>query len=486
MPFDSNSIADIINQVRRSEELPWVEYKMNNTNPQEIGEYVSALSNTAALYNQNFGLLIWGINNDTREIDGTNFDPITAKYGNQSLDLWIGTLLEPQVQFYFHKTIINGNKVVLLEITAAYSIPVRFRGTEYIRIGSNKKKLADFPDTERQLWAVFSKKSFEESIAIDNISEDIVLSMLDYPSFFEMLSMELPSNKEAITERLIERKMIVQNESGNYYITNMGAILFARRLSDFSSLERKAIRVIKYTGNDRVSSASKEQTGSKGYANGFEWLIGFINDILPENEIIGTAIRKNVTMYPELAIRELVANLIIHQDFFMKGTGPIVEIFDNRMEITNPGAPLIEKDRFIDHPGMSRNEKLADLMRRIGICEERGSGFDKVVFQTEFFQLPAPDIEIYNNHTKVILYAHIPFAKMKKEDKIRACYLHACLKRVNREYMTNSSLRERFAIDVKNSSMISRLLNDTCEVGLIKISDDSTSDKNRKYIPYWA
>ena len=78
------------------------------------------------------------------------------------------------------------------------------------------------------------------------------------------------------------------------------------------------------------------------------------------------------------------------------------------------------------------------------------------------------------------------FSKMSKDDRYRACYLHACLKRVNRDVMTNATLRERFKIEAKNSSMISRLLNETCELGLIKISPDSTSDKNRKYLPYWA
>ena len=125
-------------------------------------------------------------------------------------------------------------------------------------------------------------------------------------------------------------------------------------------------------------------------------------------------------------------------------------------------------------------------MRRVGVCEERGSGFDKVVYQTEFYQLPAPEIEIYNNHTKVILYAQQEYAKMNKEDKQRACYLHACLKRVNSNFMTNATLRERFKIDIKNSSMISRLLNDTCNVGLIKLTADSSSDKTRRYLPFWA
>lgn len=302
-----------------------------------------------------------------------------------------------------------------------------------------------------------------------------------------MLSLDLPSDKPKILDALVEDGMIVKSETGNYNITNMGAILFAKRLSDFPSLSRKAaVRVIKYEGNDRISAASKEQIGGKGYANGFEGLISYINNLLPNNEVLGQALRRVVPMYPEIAVRELVANAIIHQNFFMQGTSPLIEIFTDRLEITNPGAPLIDQARFVDHPPVSRNEKLASFLRRIGVCEERGSGYDKVVSQTEFYQLPAPEIEIYNDHTKVILYAHKEYSKMSKDDRYRACYLHACLKRVNRDVMTNSSLRERFKIEAKNSSMITRLLNETCAVGLIKISPDSTSDKNRKYLPFWA
>lgn len=489
MPFDSSLISSIVNQARsHSVELPWIEFKSNLSDPQSIGEYISALSNTAALYNQPHGFVIWGINDKTHAVEGTCFRPCSTKVGNQNLALWIATQLEPQVQFYFHETEIEGKVIILLEITAAYSTPVKFRGVDYIRIDSNKKSLKDFPDTERELWAILSRKPFENMIAKENVSEDLVLRLLNYPLYFEMLSLEIYSGKKQIIERLIQDHMILKNDAGTYDITNLGAILFAKQLHDFSSLERKAVRVIKYSGNSRLSAAtsSKEQIGSKGYACGFEGLVNYINYLLPENEVMGKALRKTVPMYPELAVRELVANAIIHQSFFVNGTSPMIEIFDDRMEITNPGTPLIEKARFVDHPPISRNEQLAAFMRRIGICEERGSGYDKVVNQTELFQLPAPDIEIYNNHTKVVLYAYKSYAKMSKEDRQRACYLHACLKHVNREYMTNSSLRERFAISAKNSSMVSRLLNETCDSGLIKISEDSTSDKNRHYLPYWA
>ena len=487
MPINVNMIDSIIQEARNNlYELPWIEFKENNSDPYRIGEYISALSNTAALYNQEHAFLIWGIRDETHEIVGTSFDPSAAKVGNQDLSLWISTQLKPQVQFYFHKTLIDNKPVVLLEIGRAYSSPVKFKEVDYIRIESNNKKLKDFPDTERELWAIFSKKPFETMIAMENIASDFVLRELDYASYFELLGLDLPSDKDRIIETLSEDSMITKSETGNYNITNLGAILFAKRISDFPTLERKAVRIIRYDGTDRIASASKERITEKGYANGFKELIDYIGNLLPNNEILGKAIRKIVPMYPEVAVRELVANAIIHQNFFMQGTSLLIEIFTDRLEITNPGAPLIDKSRFIDHPPVSRNEKLASFMRRIGVCEERGSGYDKVVFQTEFYQLPAPEIEIYNDHTRVILFAHKEYAKMSKNDRTRACYLHACLKRINRDYMTNSSLRERFGIDVKNSSMVTRLLNETCSLGLIKISDESTSDKNRKYLPFWA
>ena len=487
MPFNVDMINSIIEEARRQPyELPWIEFKHNNYTPQEIGEYISALSNTAALFNQEHAFMIWGIDDKTHEVLGTTFSPQSERVDNQGLDLWISTQLDPQVQFYFHTTKIGDQTVVLLEIGRAFSTPVKFRGEDYIRIDSHKKKLKDYPDTERELWAIFSRIPFEIMIAMENVSGDFVLRELDFAAYFEMLSLDLPSDKTKILEALIEDGMIVKSETGNYNITNMGAILFAKRLSDFPSLGRKAVRVIKYEGNNRIGAASKEQIGGKGYANGFEGLISYINNLLPNNEVLGQALRRVVPMYPEIAVRELVANAIIHQNFFMQGTSPLIEIFTDRLEITNPGAPLIDQARFVDHPPVSRNEKLASFLRRIGVCEERGSGYDKVVFQTEYYQLPAPEIEIYNDHTKVILYAHKEFSKMTKDDRHRACYLHACLKRVNRDVMTNSSLRERFKIEAKNSSMITRLLNETCAVGLIKISPDSTSDKNRKYLPFWA
>jgi predicted HTH transcriptional regulator len=245
-------------------------------------------------------------------------------------------------------------------------------------------------------------------------------------------------------------------------ITNLGGIIFAKDLNSFDRIARKAIRVVVYNNANRVETI-REQTGLKGYGVGFEGAMSFINNLLPENEIIDNALRKSVRLYPEIAIRELVANAIIHQDFTIRGTGPMIEIFSDRIEVSNPGIPLIDPLRFIDEPPQSRNEALASFLRRINICEERGSGVDKVIFQVEFNQLPAPEFSVTSNHTKATLFAHKDFAEMDKLDRIRACYQHACLRYVSNDFLTNKSLRERFSIAKKNHSMASRIIADTVE-----------------------
>lgn len=163
-----------------------------------------------------------------------------------------------------------------------------------------------------------------------------------------------------------------------------------------------------------------------------------------------------------------MANAIIHQDFHLTGTGPMVEIFAGRMEITNPGLPLVQTDRFLDSPPRSRNEALASFMRRIGVCEERGSGVDKVVMQTERYQLPAPLFETTGEHTRAVLFAYREFREMDKADRIRACYLHACLRYVQRDFLTNASLRERFAVEEKNKAAVSRYIREAVEARMIK------------------
>jgi ATP-dependent DNA helicase RecG len=465
-------------------ECEWVEFKLENSNPQEIGEYISALSNSACYHKKDFAWLVYGIEDITHKLVGTNFHPLMEKKGNQELENWLVTQLNPRIDVNIYESDFNGLHFAVFKIQATRNTPVSFRGEYFIRVGSYKKRLDDHPEREREIWRIENNLVFENGIAFDNATEEDILQSIDYPSFFELLKLPLPDNRQGIIERLLQEKVIVKTQKA-YQIRNLGAILFAKDLSFFDDVSRKALRVIFYKGNNRIHPI-KEKIGNKGYAVGFERLIKYLDEQLPSNEIIDKALRKRVSLYPLLAIRELVANALIHQDFSIKGSSPMLEVFSNRIEITNPGKPLIDPLRFVDHNPESRNEILARFMRRVNICEERGSGIDKVVFECEYNQLPAPEIIVGDNYTRIILYSHKTLRQMDKQDKVRACYLHACLKYVSGEHMTNQSLRERFGIREQNYPVASRIISDTIKAGLIKDYDaESKSKKYAKYVPYW-
>lgn len=466
-------------------ETEWVEFKVNAGKAQEIGEYISALANAAALADKPFAYMVWGVSDGDHAVVGTNFNSSVEKVGNEELENWLLRLLKPSFHFQFVRTLIDERSVVVLEIERALGQPVQFCGQEYIRVGSYKKKLKDFPEKARTLWRGFNETPFEDRIAIEQVRDDAVLRLLDYPAYFDLLDRPLPENRDGILDDLTSDGLIRRCDAGGWNVTNLGLILFSKQLGELPTLGRKAVRVIQYQGTSRVETI-REQAGTKGYASGFEGLNSFINGLLPSNEVIQQALRKKVPRFPELAVRELVANALIHQDFLVTGAGPMVEIFDDRIEITNPGAPLVDTQRFLDSSPHSRNESLAWMMRRIGICEERGSGWDKVVFQSELYQLPAPLVEATDDYTRVVLFAPRPLSSMDKAERIRAAYLHACLRYVNRAYLTNASVRERFGIEVQNSAKASRLISEAVQDGAISPDDPAAAPKQMRYVPWWA
>ena len=312
-------------------ETEWVEFKKNKANPEEIGEYLSAIANSAALHDQSAGFIVWGIQDKSHKVVGSTFRPKLASVGGQELENWLATLLHPSLNFKIYELDLDGRHIVMLKIPPATHTPVRFKDYEYIRVGSYTKKLRDHPEKERELWALFSKTPFEAGVAMRGISADQVLTLIDYPAYFDLIGQLLPDNRHGILDRLTVEKLITKRSDDTYHITNLGAILFAKDLETFDELARKVVRVVVYKGTSRIET-----------------------------------------------LREQV--------------------------------------------------------------ERRG-----------------------------------------------ACYLHACLRHVSNDKMTNTSLRERFAIKDKNYPMASRIIADTIEAGLLRKADpESKSKKNARYVPFWA
>ena len=468
----------------KNKETEWIEFKENFHSKEEIGERLSALSNSAFLCNMPYGYIVFGVNDDTLKVVGTDFYATRKKVGNEELESWLSTRLSPRIDFEIIDDFDYEDKghVCVFKIPAATNQPISFLHEEYVRVGSTTRKLRDFPQKEAKIWKG-GQKALEKIVVKEKLTATQVLSLLSAETYFDMMKLPLPSDTMGIIDRMLAEKIVIQDEVG-YSITELGALSFAKRLSDFDDLRRKMVRVIVYKGKSKLDIV-REQSFDAGYAISFKTMVEWINSQLPANEEIGQALRSTVTMYPEIAVREIVANMLVHQDFSEKGF-PMVEIYTDRIDVSNPGQPIISVERFIDEYN-SRNSSLADLMRRLGICEELGSGLDKAVAAIELFQLPPLRFTVQEARTIVTLFAYRKYADLDRQERIYACYQHACLKYVTNDKMTNLTLRERLGIDKQNYPMASRIIKDSLIAGKIKEEKTENQSRNNKgYVPFWA
>jgi ATP-dependent DNA helicase RecG len=439
-------------------------------------DMVKLLRYCVALANEGGGLLVLGVSDrPPRKVVGTQafLDPGTVK----------ARIIEAlRIRVEIEEVIHPAGRVLI------FNVPSRPAGTALAHEGAYLMRAGEelLPMTADMLRRIFEegRPDFFCRSAVCGVTADDIIRLLDTQSLFDLFKLPYPATRDGVLARCESEKLIERRES-TWDITNLGALLLAKDLREFDGLQRKAPRVIVYRGANKLETI-RDQIGAKGYAVGFEGLIDFIGSQLPANEVIGQALRADVRMYPELAIRELVANALIHQDVEDTGSFVMIEIYSDRIEIANPGKPLIPPDRFIDEY-KSRNERLADLMRRFGICEEKSSGIDKVVSLVEAWQLPAPDFRVGERNTTVVLYAHKPFEEMDRQERVRACYQHACLRYVSNQKMTNQSLRERFKLPETKAEAISRIISDTVNEGLVKLDDpENKSRRYAKYVPYWT
>ena len=467
-------------------ETQWVEFKHDNYDPKMIGQDISALANSAALLDRSCSYMVWGVDDQSHMLIGTKNDLLNLKKGNQEIESWLRNLLSKNANFEFHNVLVENKNIGVLIIYKAENTPVTFEKTDYIRIGSYTKRLSEYPSVQAQLWDKIRNSKFEEQYAAIDLTLEDAIRKLDCSIYFDRKKIPIPSDMKGIAHYMLEEGVIKKQDNGLYAITNLGALAFAKNISDFSKIYRKALRVVKYKGKNKLFLL-KEETRVKGYASDFDEALKFIEALLPSSEDIVGGIRTSYSEFPDIAIREILANALIHQDFSISGAGPLVEIFDNRIEVTNPGLPLVAIERIVDNPPRSRNEKLANLLRNLRICEELGTGWDKIIISCEFCNLPAPLINAYDGgSTKVTVFSHRSFSDLSLDEKLWSCYLHCCIKYVQGESLTNKSLRTRFGLPDSSTASISRLIGAAVSKKLIKLADPSTAPRYMKYIPSWA
>ena len=459
-------------------ELDW-KLKLSDDN-ERLTHHLSAFANQ-----REGGYFAFGVDPDGQSVgvSSEQTKAIVGRLGNIARDG-----LEPPQRIDHMVETIDGVAILLVHVFESTQKPVHIRGQgieqSYIRSGGQTRKMS----RQEIAQAVLASRQmrYEELEAL-TCQESDVLALLDCERLLQLLGVPAAQTPAAILEELVNQK-VVYRHNGHYSITNLGAIAAARDFTKFPGKERFPVRVIKYRGGSRIET-EVEREFVQGYGVAFQELIRYIMGQLPTSEVIQDALRRNVPVYPEITVRELVANALVHRNFSLTGSNPMVEIFVDRMEIANPGGllPSVKIDRLIGAAPESRNELFAALMRRMGICEERGSGIVKALFAVEVFGLPPVKFAEETNVFRAVLYSPKRFAQMLPEERLNACYQHCCLRYVSGEPMTNASLRKRMGLKDAQYALAWRVIDAAIERQRIKPrGSGKQSRRYAAYVPFWA
>lgn len=484
---DTMNLENLVQRLIQTDvEEPCIEFKGNKNDSEMIAKDISALSNSTIAHDKPVAFMVWGVDDIGHDIVGTTFNPNKQKVGNEDLINWLHQNITNNVDYHFEETSVFDKRVVVLTVNRPVHSPVRFRNVAYIRDGSHTKPLDKLPLLERKFWENMNRSDYEVSIAKPDLSESEALSLLDMDCIMSRLGLQRPTDSRRAMEILIENGFVTMQPDGGFGITVLGAILFAKDLHDFKPLLNKTVRIVQYEGSEKTTIARQYEC-EKGYAVQFDRIIETVSMLIPAvQRILPDGQMAQFYGYPLEAIREVVANAMIHQDL-AEPMHVTIEIFKGHMTVTNAGRMLIDPNRVLDSPPRSRNTHLPDLFRRMRLCEQLGSGWDRIVSLCEDQNLPTPRIREYETATVVSMHEKIPFEEMQMSDKLWACYMHACRMHLNGKVMTNQSLRSRFDLTGKNATVtVSRLIKSARDKDLIKVADDTTGPKNQGYIPYWA
>jgi ATP-dependent DNA helicase RecG len=378
------------------QETEWAEFKHDYVNPQDIGEYLSALSNSAALEGQPFGYIVWGVEDGTQNIEGTTFKPRSQKgVGNEDLEPWLNKLLSPKVNFRIFEFEANGLPMVMFEVQAANTAPVAFGGRRWVRVGSHKKPLAEHPERERKLWLLLSGPMQDWSAQICNGATlndleptAIAFARQEYKKKHPALAAEVDGWDD--TTFLNKAKVCINGQ-----ITRTAIILLGKNESEhFLS-----------PGIARISWVLKDEQGvEKDYQHFGPPLILAVDQVfakirnltyryLPDASLFPT----EITQYDPWVIRETLQNCIAHEDYSQGGKINVVET-PTSLLFTNVGMFLpgtVEEVIFRDAPPeVYPNRFLAEAMVNLNMIDTIGSGIKRMFTRQRQRNFPMPDYDL--------------------------------------------------------------------------------------------
>lgn len=400
-----DALRDVLeNLLRLPREQATVEFKSNWENPADIGQYISALANSASLQGHDRGWMVWGVNDAPRSVTGTTFDPFSQKVkdgANQTLIMWLQVMTQPRADFSFHEIQVQHHRVVMLEVHPARSAPISFQHVRYIRVDSHSVKLAQHPDKEARLWAMLgTKEDWSGALVPDATVDDLDSAALTaarqrYTEF--LIRSEPDANRhDAVREEVAAWDHVTLLNKA--HLTKQGRITRAALLllgkdeaSHFLSPADTKISWIQ-RGADQATPLSVPfglpflLATERAYAR--------IRNVTIDHMPDGTLFPTPVPQYDPWVLREALHNCVAHQDYLLGGKINLVE-YPDRLVLSNLGQFMPESVAWmLEHqspPEHYRNQWLIDGMIRLRMIEQAGSGIRRMFVTQRNRLFPLPD-----------------------------------------------------------------------------------------------
>lgn len=392
------------------DELPWLEIKHGNDNPDEIGRYISVLANSACTENREYGYMIWGVENDSRIIEGTAFDPDHKNKNQQPLRIYLSRTLKPEIAFEFYSFEVDGKKVVILEVEAAYRRPISFQGTEYIRIGESRTELSKHPKEAAKIYRTVGK-DWSAEVVVDATMKDLA-----------------PEAVKAARERYSEKH---RNDSFAEEIENWSTEEFLNKakLTINGKITRAALillgkpesahwlnpSVVKITWNlvDNDNTSIDYQHFDPPLLLAVDRIFAKIRNITIRTMPDGTLFPVEISQYDSWVFREALHNCIAHQDYTLCRNVVVTE-YPDRVPFSNMGAfapGTLEKVLHDDgRPRFYLNRQLTEAMVELNMIDIIGSGIKRMFKKQQKRYMPMPDYDISTapeEMVRVVLYGKV-------------------------------------------------------------------------------
>lgn len=400
--MDQSELEKLLDELRAlPKENEWVEFKVNRYKPDEIGEYISALSNSACLHAKKKGYLVFGIENETHRIVGTDFKPKQTRVGNEELENWLCVHLIPRIDFKIYEFLHKCKPIAMFEIDATVTYTVKFKGVAYIRVGSQKRKLSDYPEKEKKLWNRLQLIDWSSQVIEGASLNDLDLNAIQKArDEYKRKSPQYSDEVDNWDDVTFLNKAGITKDGG---ITNTAIILLGK--SEASHHLSPAVAEITWILKDENKNTKGGLHFGTPLILNVERVLGKIRNLsfkhLPDAKLFPIEINQ----YEDWVIREALHNCIAHQDYEMHGGIKLIEnpeelIFENLGGFL-PGSveEVIQRNAPSD---VYRNKFLADAMDKLNMIERLGGGIYKMFTLQKKRYLPLPDYDL-NDPDKVIV-----------------------------------------------------------------------------------